>query len=289
MAEPNNEGSANGKTNADYESLGYREKDVVSSLIKSMRLGNVEDSFYWFQVMQEAGESYYRLALTLITFAYEDCYEDAVIMVSDACWRSMMAQKQRGMSGNTPFWWIERLCRARKFWECEEGRERERIWWKVVDEIKNKGATRPIPPYACDGHSYTGWKMKREGKEFDERFSGTRWGRVNMCAMAERDGGKLDPDAEPVLKRRSLDDWKPAIVPLDAKSGIYLVESQNEAGLKYQVNVVEGTCQCPHYKNRGPVFCKHLQKATRLHEQLEKERQERAAKNVKKGGDDLPF
>jgi len=172
---------------------------VVSAFIKSMRLGEVEDAFYWFQVMQEAGESYYRIARTLINFAYEDCYEDAAIMVSDACWRSMMAQKQQGLTGNTPFWWIDRLCRAMKFWECEEGRARERAWWKVADEIKGKGCKRPIPPYALDRHSHSGWKLAKEGGRFDERFSGNRWGRLNMCAAFERDG-KLDPEGNPALK-----------------------------------------------------------------------------------------
>lgn len=288
MADTAKKDGENEKVKADYESLGYKQKDVVSALIKEMRLGNVENAFYWYQVMIEAGESYYYLAITLINFAYEDGFEDAVTMISDACWRSMMSQKQRGMTGNTPFWWIDRLCRATKFWETEEGRAREKAWNKVTDEIKKKGATRTIPLYACDSHSHTGWKMKREGKDFDERFSGTRWGRVNMCVMYERDG-KLDPEAEPGIKRRNLDDWKPVMVPLDARSGIYLIESENTAGLKYQVNVIEGTCQCPHHKQRG-AFCKHLQKATKLHEHLDKERTEREKKKAeKKKTDDLPF
>jgi len=281
MAEPKKEPE---KAKADYEALGYKQKDVVSSLIKEMRLGNIENAYYWFQVMIEAGESYYYVALTLINFAYEDCYDDHAIMISDACWRSMMAQKQKGLEGNTPFWWVERLCRATKFWETEEGREREKIWWKVYDEIKKKGAVRPIPPYACDRHSHTGWKQKNAGGNFDERFSGNRWGRVNMCAMYERDGC-LDPKGEPVLKSRNIDDWKPGITPVDVKAGIYIVESQNEAGVRYQVNVIEGTCQCPHHTNRN-AHCKHLVKAEQLHEQVEAERKKREAK---KREEECPF
>lgn len=272
---------------ADYDRVGYKQKDVVSALIKSMRLGGLEDAYYWIQVMQAAGESYYYMAITLIIFAYEDCYEDEVIMISDACWRSMMAQKQKGVQGdgaNTVIWWVNRLCRARKFWECEEGRYREKMWYKVTDEIEADGCKRALPSYALDSHSYSGWKIKREGGEFDERFSGHREGRANMCAMYERDG-KLDPDAEPAIKQKTISNWQPEITILDAKSGVYLVESQNEAGLKYKVNVVSGDCDCPHRQQRG-AHCKHLVKAEALHEKLEKERQERGQK---KGNEELPF
>ena len=196
MAEASKNGrKKEGTVTANYEKLGYHQKDVVSSLIKSLRLGDIESCYYWFQLMTAVGESYYHIARILINFAYEDCYEDSAIMISDACWRSMMIQKQRGMTGNTPFWWIDRLCRAKKFWECEEGRKREKIWWRVEDEIRLKGFTRPIPSWALDRHSFTAWKTK----EFDERFSGNRWGRLNMCAAFERDG-KLDPEGKPALK-----------------------------------------------------------------------------------------
>lgn len=41
----------------DYERLGYNVKDVISALIKSMRLGRVEDAIYWSKVIEAAGPS----------------------------------------------------------------------------------------------------------------------------------------------------------------------------------------------------------------------------------------
>jgi len=177
---------------ADYSGTPYHQKDVVSALIKSMRLGKVEEAFYWLQTMQAAGESWFHIAVTLTNFAWEDCLDDMAIVVADVGYRTLLATK--GRNENVPFYVVERLCRATKFWETEEGRTRERLWWKVEDEIKEKGFTRPIPSWALDRHSWSAWKTKK----FDERFSGTREGRLNMVAMYEQDG-RLDPDGEPAL------------------------------------------------------------------------------------------
>ena len=171
----------------DYSKTPYHQKDVVSALIKSMRLGKVEDAFYWLQVMQ-ASEGWFHIAITLTNFAWEDTVDPMAVLVADIGYRTLLATK--GRNENVLFWLVDYMCRATKFWETEEGRIRERLWWKLEDEIKEKGFTREIPPYALDRHSFTAWQTRK----FDERFSGNREGRLAMCAMQER-LGKLDPDS----------------------------------------------------------------------------------------------
>ena len=174
-----------GVSKVDYSRTPYHPKDCVSALIKSMRLGKVEDAFYWLQVMQ-ACESWFHIAVTLTNFAWEDTVDPMAVLVADVGYRTLLATK--GRNENVLFWLVECMCRATKFWETEEGRTRERLWWKVEDEIQEKGFTRPIPSWALDRHSWSGWKTRK----FDERFSGNREGRLAMCAMQER-LGRLDP------------------------------------------------------------------------------------------------
>jgi len=185
------------KSEDSWIGLGYRKKDVVSTLIKEMRLGNLERVYYWYMVLREAKEPYSYIGNILIRFTWEDCYGMEIICYSGEAWRAWMATK--GKDENIIYSWLEKLTRAEKFWESDAGRYRERVWWEVEDRIEKNGFTLEIPPYALDRHSTTGWRIQREGGSFDERFSGTREGRLNMCAAFERDG-KLDPEGKPALK-----------------------------------------------------------------------------------------
>jgi replication-associated recombination protein RarA len=40
-----------------YRELGYDQKDVMSALIKEMRLGNLNEAMYWGRVMKETGDT----------------------------------------------------------------------------------------------------------------------------------------------------------------------------------------------------------------------------------------
>jgi len=198
-------GSVEPSAKIDYGSLGYDKKDVVSWLIKSMRLGDIDNAFYAFKVMVDANESYHYFSRLMIRFCYEDCWGAEALLVSDACWRSMMIQKQKGMRGNTPYFWIRHLTFSPKFWEIEEGRKAERAWWAIEDEVKARGFTREVPRFALDSHSRTGWEVKKETGRFpDCRFGGTRYGRLSMCDMYAR-LGRLDPNTCPRMNNGKIE------------------------------------------------------------------------------------
>lgn len=128
----------------------------------------------------------------MTNFAWEDCYDPMANVLADVAYRTMRGKK--GWDENITFSIIDYLCRCRKFWECPEGVARENVWYRIEDEIEEKGFTRPVPLWACDRHSRTGWELfKAENRPFDDRFSGTREGRAKMIEAYQKHG-RLDPD-----------------------------------------------------------------------------------------------
>lgn len=174
----------------------YDRYEVISAWIKEMRLGNVNEAFYWLNVMLEAGESSEYIAKRLVIFSAEDAFDPQALQIGGA----IAAASAANMLDSNWLWqgtyW---MCKARKFWECPEGRdEYERTSHKVMDELAEGKRTecsekkRPIPSYALDTHTRRGKAMARSGR-MDDRFSGTIEGRKKMMANFERNG-KLDVD-----------------------------------------------------------------------------------------------
>ena len=239
-----------------YRNLGYGQKDVMSALIKEMRLGNLNEAMYWGRVMEEA-EDTWNLCRRLLIFAFEDGFGEKVQIYSVACWQAYMAIKD----DNIWFAWLERLCRATKFWEMAEGEVRESAYDKADRALKD-GDRRPIPDYAKDGHCKAGYEMKAKKGYMDNRFSGDEFGRWQMIRMHKR-LGKLDPNDKESLKtiqaygKRSR--WEPKI--MKTPEGNYLVESQAGNGHFYEVRADLSRCQCPHYMQRLAGTnrkCKHI-------------------------------
>lgn len=239
-----------------YEQLGYNQKDVISALIKEMRLGNLEGAMWWARVMEEAGDVW-NLCRRLLIFAFEDAFGEGIQMYSVACWQAWTSIKD----ANIWFAWIERLCAARKFWEVPEGERRERAYDKADRELK-AGKRRPIPEYAKDMHCKAGYQMKKEKGYLDNRFSGDGYGRWQMIRMYKR-LGRLDPDDKESLESLKnwgqRKDWNPTITRTEA--GHYRVESQTRPGLTYLVRGDLTACDCPHFVQRLAHTggkCKHI-------------------------------
>ena len=266
-----------------YAEIGYDQKDVMSALIKEMRLGNLNEAMYWGRVMEEAGDAW-NLCRRLLIFSFEDGFGEKVQIYSAACWQAYQAIKD----DNIWFAWIERLCKAKKFWETPEGEEREAAYDKADKSLK-AGERRPIPDYAKDCHCKAGYQMKKEKGYMDNRFSGDGYGRWHMIRMQKK-LGRLDPNDKESLKaiqsygKRSS--WKPKIKMTD--EGNYLVESQTGNGHFYEVSADLTICQCPHYQKRlvdTSKKCKHMQQ---LEEYLKKEGIE-IAKSTEGASGEIPF
>jgi replication-associated recombination protein RarA len=227
----------------------YDEKELISAWIKEMRLGNVENAFYWLNVLLEGGCNQWYIAKRLAIFAVEDCFDPQSIILGAAIFNGIAG---KGFDSNALWQGTYWMCKAPKFWESEEGRvEYEATCWKVMDEYE-KGVRREMSSYALDFHTKTGHELRKAGKSVDTRYSGNRWGRQFMCKQfAEL--GRLDPE---VGKKGS---YKPKVEPVEGGTA-FKVESENSPGVFYHVDLREETCSCPHFKNRG-VECKHIRSA----------------------------
>ena len=240
----------------NYKRIGYDQKDVMSALIKEMRIGNLNEAIYWGRVMEEAGDVW-NLCRRLLIFSFEDGFGERVQVHSTACWYAYQAVRDN----NVWFAWVERLCKAKKFWETPEGEAREEAYDKADKSLK-AGERRPIPEYAKDCHCKAGYQMKAEKGYMDNRFSGDEYGRWHMIRMHKK-LGKLDPYDNESIKaiqtygKRSS--WSPKIMMTD--EGNYLVESQAGNGHFYEVDASLTMCQCPHYLQRligTDKTCKHI-------------------------------
>ena len=172
----------------------YRKDEVVSAWIKEMRIGNIENAFYWTRVILKdlnLGLGY--ILRRLAIFAFEDAYgpEPAMFVAAAiACANATRSKWRPEGDGNIPLVLVEYMCRCPKFWEVEEGRQREVLFKKTREEFHND-PPREIPPYALDKHTKAGRALGERG---DNRFSGHYEGRAMMIRMFEA-LGKLDPDA----------------------------------------------------------------------------------------------
>ena len=171
-------------THKPKQGCPYRKDEVVSAWIKSMRLGLVEDALWWLYVMWEwlrLPEDY--ILKRLAIFAHEDAFGPEASLYAAA---GIVCAKASRNDQNITFALTEYMCRATKFWEVPEGRERERLAANVEADLA-KQVIRPIPPYALDAHTRRG---RKQGP--DNRFSGTDEGRMNMVETYEREG-TLEP------------------------------------------------------------------------------------------------
>ena len=170
----------------------YRKDEVVSAWIKEMRIGNIENAFYWTRVILKDLNLGLRYVLRrLAIFAFEDAWGAEPAMYVAAAIECAGATRSKWSpegDGNIPLVLVEYMCRCKKFWEVEEGRRREAMYGKTREEFKD-GEPREIPSYALDIHTREG---RRRGEDADCRFSGNYAGRAHMIRMFNA-LGKLDP------------------------------------------------------------------------------------------------
>lgn len=169
----------------------YDYYEVISALRKCIKLGQVEDSIYWANVVLSCHESGARIvAKQLWIMAAEDIFDEAVVLRAFAVYQ--MAGKVK--ETDHIFFLVARMCRAEKWWESPLGSEVDYLWAKATGDLK----TRPkeIPSFALDTHTAKGAIAKRRGYAIDDRFSGTDAGRQKTKYLFDRDG-KLDPDEYP--------------------------------------------------------------------------------------------
>lgn len=182
----------------------YARDEVVSIWIKAMRLGDIQAALYWTQVMvNELRIDMRYLFRRLAIFAFEDAYDPGFaqhVAAGMACAEASRSRFSPHGDSNIPYGLVEAACRAKKFWECPEGRERERLW-AAAEALYASRVEVDMPTYAIDMHTKAGRAMKDDA---DCRFSGDQHGRVNMCVRYEI-FGSLRPDIPGMLTWEDLE------------------------------------------------------------------------------------
>lgn len=169
----------------------YPLHEVLSALRKSIKLGDVENAVYWLTVVLEYGGTSARkmAAKQLWIMAAEDVDDEAVVLRAHAVYQMAAVVPET----DHLYFLTARMCRARKWWEHQQGREVDRLWSKALGDLRR--GPKPVPSYALDRHTRRGWAIKRRTGHFDDRFSGTDLGRAKTAYLFQRDG-RLDPDAD---------------------------------------------------------------------------------------------
>lgn len=169
----------------------YDYYEVISALRKCIKIGNVEDSIYWANVIMTCHDSGIKIvAKQLWIMAAEDIFDEAVVLRAAAVYQ--MASKVK--ENDHIFFLVARMCRAEKWWESPLGSEVDYLWAKAIGELKKR--PKDIPSFALDTHTAKGAIAKRKGFAIDDRFSGTDIGRQKTKYLFDRDG-RLDPDEHP--------------------------------------------------------------------------------------------
>jgi len=171
-------------------------KDCVSAWIKSLRLGRLQDSMYWLNVMANDQNTYY-IAMRMATFAGEDCWDMQSVVLTDAL--IGLVEKKVPDIWNHLYYVNWYLCRCKKVWEDEGGvevmRELLNIEKRCVMNDNKKVIAEPIPLWATDLHTSLGREAAREGRwaMVDRRFGGELVGILTRVLMFKKHG-RIDPE-----------------------------------------------------------------------------------------------
>lgn len=171
----------------------YEYYEVVSAFRKEIKLGREEQAIYWLTVWLKFGDGKSvgkSIARQLWILAAEDIDDDAVVLRAHA----VHAMSTVVSETDHLYFLVAKMCKARKWWETEEGRETDRFWALAEGKLQD-GVVVPVPEYALDRHTRKGWASLKARGFWDDRFSGTEIGRAKTRYLFLRDG-KLDPDAE---------------------------------------------------------------------------------------------
>ncbi|MCL8251364.1 hypothetical protein AERO_08205 [Aeromicrobium fastidiosum] len=170
----------------------YDGREVLSAFRKEVVLGDLDGAIYWANVMlTHGGQSAQRLLAKQCWIIAAEVVDDSAVTV-----RAFAVHQMAGVVPETDhlFFLVGQMCRARKWWETEQGREVDRAWSRAIGDLRDPARRREVPPYALDRHTRRGWDVKRQNGWWDDRFSGTDLGRTKTSYMFQRDG-VIDADS----------------------------------------------------------------------------------------------
>lgn len=173
----------------------YNRYDLVSFLLKSIRLNRKEDALtaMWCLINEGAGQWY--IAKKLVQFASEDAVGAEAFIYAQSVFQLI---KDVTDEVNSLSRLILYLCDAPKMWESEKETEWEVRRIHLREHIKKcytKGE-KPVemPSYVYDVYTARGKAAQRRGEKIDRRVSGVIEGTGLFCRAAFLKHGRLDPE-----------------------------------------------------------------------------------------------
>ena len=171
----------------------YNYHEVLSALRKEIKLNRPEDAIYWANVILTFGEKAgpATLAKQLWIMAAEDIDDPMIVLRAFAVFQMVKTVPE----SDHLFYLVGAMCKARKWWEHEDGREVDSLWAKAIGDLSVAERNKPIPSYALDRHTRRGWAIFKKNGDFDDRYSGTELGRQKTVYLFRRDG-QIGPDSK---------------------------------------------------------------------------------------------
>lgn len=169
--------------------------DLVSFLLKSLRLNRKEDALTAMWCLLNEGTGQWYIAKKLVQFASEDAVGAEAFIYAQGVFQFI---KDVTDEVNSLSRLILYLCDAPKMWESEKETEWEVRRIHLRERIKKcyGRGEKPVelPSYVYDVYTARGKASQRRGEEIDRRVSGVIEGTGLFCRAAFLKHGRLDPE-----------------------------------------------------------------------------------------------
>jgi hypothetical protein len=172
----------------------YNRYDLLSMLIKAMRIGDEEQAIQvmWLMLCEKIPQVV--IAKKLVDFASEDATEPESFNFAFNAYQYIKEVKQET---NTLSRIVIHLCKAKKHYACSEEHRLEvrRIHIREATKKSYRAGKKPleVPPWIYDIYTARGKQLKKSGEQIDERFSGVLKGSPLCCRALYLRDGNIDP------------------------------------------------------------------------------------------------
>ncbi|MDD4318991.1 MAG: hypothetical protein PHW10_01560 [Candidatus Peribacteraceae bacterium] len=173
----------------------YNRYDLVSYLLKSIRLNRKEDALSGMWCLLREGVGQWYIAKKLTQFASEDAVGAEAFIYAQGVFQLI---KDVTDEVNSLSRLILYLCDAPKIWENEKETEWEVRRIHLRERIRRcyERGEKPVelPGYVFDVYTAKGKAASRRGEKIDRRVSGVLEGSGLFCRAAFLKHGRLDPN-----------------------------------------------------------------------------------------------
>lgn len=171
----------------------YNRYDLVSFLLKSIRLNRKEDALTAMWCLLNEGTGQWYIAKKLVQFASEDAVGAEAFIYAQGVFQLI---KDVTDEVNSLSRLILYLCDAPKMWESEQETEWEVRRIHLRERIKKQYAKgeKPVelPGYVYDVYTARGKAAQKRGEKIDRRVSGVLEGTGLFCRATFLKHGRLD-------------------------------------------------------------------------------------------------